>query len=78
MRLSQIFTRTARENPAGETSVNAQLLERGGFFYKNSAGIYSYLPLGWQVLQKIAAVIREEMNAIGGQEMFMPAMVEKK
>ena len=78
MRLSQIFTRTARENPAGETSVNAQLLERGGFVYKNSAGIYSYLPLGWQVLQKIAAVIREEMNAIGGQEMFMPAMVEKK
>ncbi len=78
MKLSQLFTKTVRENPKDETSVNAQLLERGGFIYKNSAGIYSYLPLGWRVMQKIADIIREEMNTIGGQEMLMQAMVEKK
>jgi len=78
MRQSQLFGQTLRENPKDETSANAQLLERGGFVYKNSAGVYSYLPLGWKVLGKIANIIREEMNAIGGQEMFMPALVEKK
>ncbi len=78
MRLSQLFTRTARENPKDETSVNAQLLERGGFIYKNSAGIYTFLPLGWRVIEKIAHIIREEMNKIGGVEMLMPALVEKK
>lgn len=78
MRLSRLFTKTVRENPKDETSINAQLLERGGFIYKNSAGVYSYLPLGWRVMKKIAGIIREEMDAIGGQEMLMPAMVEKK
>src|SRR3989338_467251 len=78
MKLSQLFTKTTRENPKDETSVNAQLLERGGFIYKNSAGIYTFLPLGWRVMQKIAAIIREEMAKIGGIEMFMPALVEKK
>lgn len=78
MRLSQLFTKTLRENPSGEVSLNAQLLERGGFIYKNSAGIYSFLPLGWRVMNKIADIIREEMNQIGGQEIFMPALVEKK
>lgn len=78
MKQSQLFGQTLRENPKDETSINAQLLERGGFVYKNSAGIYSYLPLGWRVLEKIANIIREEMNAIGGQEILMPALVEKK
>lgn len=78
MKQSQLFGQTLRENPKDETSVNARLLERGGFVYKNSAGVYSYLPLGFRVLEKIASIIREEMNAIGGQEMFMPALVEKK
>jgi len=78
MRQSQLFGQTLRENPKDETSVNAQLLERGGFVYKNSAGVYSYLPLGFRVFEKIANIIREEMNAINGQEMFMPALVEKK
>ena len=78
MRQSQLFGKTLRENPKDETSINAQLLERGGFVYKNSAGVYSYLPLGFRVLEKIANIIREEMNAINGQEMFMPALVEKK
>jgi len=78
MRLSKLFTKTVRENPKDETSVNAQLLERGGFIYKNSAGVYTFLPLGWRVIEKIAHIIREEMNKIGGVEMLMPALVEKK
>ncbi|MBI2064763.1 MAG: prolyl-tRNA synthetase [Candidatus Yanofskybacteria bacterium] len=78
MKFSQLFTKTLREAPTDETAINAQLLIRGGFVFKNSAGIYSYLPLGWRVLSKIANVIREEINAIGGQELFMSALVEKK
>lgn len=78
MRQSELFTRTAKEFPRDEVSVNARLLERAGFVYKNSAGVYSYLPLGWRVIQKISDIVREEMNAIGGQEMLMPALVEKK
>jgi len=78
MKLSQLFTKTLREAPTDETAINAQLLIRGGFIFKNSAGIYSFLPLGLRVLNKISNIIREEMNAIGGQELFMPALVEKK
>ena len=78
MKLSQLFTKTLREAPADEEAINAKLLTRDGFVFKNSAGIYSYLPLGWRVLTKIANIIREEMNAIDGQELFMPALVEKK
>ena len=64
MRLSRLFTKTLREAPADELAVNAQLLTRGGFVFKNSAGIYSFLPLGWRVAQKIMNVIREEMNVV--------------
>ena len=78
MRLSQLFTKTLRESPKDEKSINAKLLTRGGFVFKNSAGIYTFLPLGWRVVEKITAIIREEINAIGGQELFMPALVDKK
>ena len=78
MKLSQLFTKTEKEAPKDEASVNAQLLERGGFVYKNNSGIYSYLPLGWRVIGKISKIIREEMSAIGGVEMFMPALVDKR
>lgn len=78
MKLSQLFTKTLREAPTDEEAINAKLLVRGGFVFKNSAGIYSFLPLGWRVLSKIANIIRDEMNAIGGQELFMPSLVEKK
>lgn len=77
MKQSHLFTTTLKEAPKDEVSINAQLLERGGFIYKNSAGIYTQLPLGWRVIQKIARIIREEMNAIGGQEIFMPALHDK-
>lgn len=78
MKLSRLFTKTLREAPADEEAINAKLLIRGGFVFKNSAGIYSFLPLGWRVLSKIVNIIREEVNAIGGQELFMPSLVEKK
>lgn len=78
MRQSKLFTKVLKDKPRDETSLNADFLLRGGFAYKNSAGVFTYLPLGWRVIQKIGNIIREEMNAIGGQELFMPALVEKK
>src|SRR3989344_5837591 len=78
VRQSKLFTKVLKDKPRDETSLNAELLLRGGFAYKNSAGVFTYLPLGWRVIQKISNIIREEMNAIGGEEMFMPALVEKK
>jgi prolyl-tRNA synthetase len=74
---SQLFTKTIKEAPKDEVSVNANLLTRAGFIYKNSAGIYSFLPLGLRVIQKIGSIIREEMNTIGGQEIFMTALHDK-
>lgn len=71
---SELFTRTLREAPKDELSKNAQFLIRGGFIDKLSAGVYTFLPLGLLVLKKIEAIIREEMHAIGGQEVLMPAL----
>src|SRR3989344_3832212 len=68
MRQSKLFTKTRREAPKDEVAKNAQLLIRAGYIHKEMAGVYSYLPLGLRVLKKIENVIREEMNAIGGQE----------
>ena len=69
MRQSQLFTKTRREAPSDETAKNAELLIRGGFIHKEMAGVYSYLPLGLRVMEKIENIIREEMNIIGGIEM---------
>src|SRR3989338_8485332 len=74
---SKLFTKTLKEAPKDEVSINANLLTRAGFIYKNSAGIYSFLPLGFRVIQKISSIIREEMNVIGGQEVFMNALHDK-
>ena len=78
MRQSQLFTKTQKNAPKDEVSVNAQLLTRGGYVEKLTAGVYSFLPLGWLVLKKIENVIREEMNAISGQEISMPALQPKE
>ncbi len=75
---SKLFTKIERSFPKGEESPNAMLLERAGFVYKNSAGIYSYLPIGWRVIRKISDIIREEMDAIGGQEMLMATLHDKR
>ena len=71
MRMSQLFTKTAKTAPADEVSKNAQLLIRAGFVYKVMAGVYAYTPLGLRVLENIKQIVREEMNAIGGQELIM-------
>lgn len=78
MRQSQLFGKTLRESPKDEVSANAKLLERGGFVYKTMAGVYDYLPLGLRVLQKINEIIRQEMNAIGGQEILLSALQPKE
>ncbi|MFA5936756.1 MAG: aminoacyl--tRNA ligase-related protein [Candidatus Paceibacterota bacterium] len=69
MRQSKLFTKTKKEAPSDEVSKNAEFLIRGGFIHKEMAGVYSFLPLGLRVLNKIENIIREEMNAIGGTEM---------
>jgi len=74
MKLSQTFTKTAKTAPADEVSESAKLLIRAGYIYKEMAGVYDFLPLGLITLDKIMQVIREEMNAIGGQELRMTAL----
>ena len=69
MRQSQLFTKTRREAPKDEISRNAILLTRAGFIHKEMAGVYTLLPLGLRVVKKLETIIREEMDAIGGQEM---------
>ncbi len=77
MKQSQLFTKTRREAPKDEVSKNAQLLIRAGFIHKEMAGVYDFLPLGLRTLNKIVNIIREEMNAIGGEEMYMSALQDK-
>ncbi len=78
MRLSELFTKTKREAPAGEEAQNARLLTRAGFIYKDSAGVYALLPLGLRVIEKIKAIVREEMNQLGGQELLMTTLQRKE
>ncbi len=78
MKQSQLFTKTQRNAPKDEPSVNAKLLIRAGFVDKLMAGVYTLLPLGLRVMKKIENIIREEMNAIGGQELFMPTLQPKE
>ncbi len=74
MRWSQFFIPTLREDPADAEVVSHRLLLRAGFIRQLGAGIYSFLPLGWRVAQRAMKIIREEMDAIGGQEYFLPAI----
>lgn len=78
MRQSQLFTKTSKEAPKDEVSLNARLLIRGGFINKEMAGVYAYLPLGLRVIEKIKNIIREEMNMIGGQEIIMSSLQPKE
>jgi len=77
MRISQLFTKTSKTFPGDETARNAQLLIQAGFIHKEMAGVYAYLPLGLRVLEKIKQIVREEMNAIGGQEVLMTTLQPK-
>lgn len=74
MRQTQLFTKTRKEAPADEVAKNAQLLIRAGYVHKVMAGVYAYTPLGLKVLEKIKQIVREEMNAIGGQELIMTSL----
>lgn len=78
MRQSELFTRTRREAPKDEVAKNAQLLIRAGYIHKEMAGVYSFLPLGLRTLNKIVGIIREEMNGIGGQEVHLTSLQDKK
>ena len=78
MKATQLFTHTTKEIPSDETSKNAQLLLRAGFISKEMAGVYAYLPLGLRVIEKIKAIVREEMNAIDGREIIMTSLQQKE
>lgn len=77
MRLTQLFTKTTKNLPADEVAKNAQLLIQAGFVHKEMAGVYTYLPLGKRVLENVIQVIREEMDAVGGNEISMTALQHK-
>ncbi len=78
MKQSRLFTKTRKEAPKDEVARNAELLIRAGFIHKEMAGVYSFLPLGLRVMKKIEGIIREEMNKIGGQEVSLTALQDKK
>jgi prolyl-tRNA synthetase len=73
-RASQLFLPTLREAPADAEAVSHKLLVRGGYIRQVSAGVWTFLPLGWRVHEKVVGIIREEMDAIGAQEMLMPVL----
>jgi prolyl-tRNA synthetase len=73
-RASTLFLPTLRDDPAEAEAASHKLLVRGGFIRQVSAGVWTYLPLGWRVHRKVVQIVREEMNAIGGQEMLMPVL----
>ncbi|MDR3270321.1 MAG: proline--tRNA ligase [Peptococcaceae bacterium] len=74
MRVSQLLNPTLREVPAEAEVISHQLMLKAGLIRKAAAGVYTYLPLGWRILRKIEQIVREEMDAQGGQELMMPIM----
>jgi prolyl-tRNA synthetase len=74
MKMSQLFTKTSKNVPADEVSKNAKLLIQAGYIHKEMAGVYDYLPLGLMVLENIKAIVREEMNKLGAQELIMSSL----
>src|SRR5262245_63182575 len=74
MRLSKSLVPTLREDPADAEALSHRLMVRAGLVRQLGAGLYVYLPLGQRVIDKITAILREEMNAIGGQEITMPVL----
>ena len=75
MRLSQTLVPTLKEAPAEAEVPSHIFMVRGGYLRKVAAGIYSFLPLGWRVVQKIETIIREEMDRAGASEVFLPAVI---
>ncbi|WP_297742414.1 proline--tRNA ligase [uncultured Tessaracoccus sp.] len=77
-RLSSLFVRTLRDDPAEAEVASHKLLVRAGYVRRAAPGIYSWLPLGWKVLRKVEAIVREEMDAIGAQEVHFPALLPRE
>ena len=77
-RLSQLFLRTLREDPADAEVPSHKLLVRAGYIRRAAPGVYSWLPLGLRTMRKIEGVVREEMDAMGGQELLFPALLPKE
>lgn len=78
MRLSHLFAKTQKQAPHDADSINARLLVQAGFVRQEMAGVYSWLPLGLRVLRKVEAIVREEMDKLGAQEILMPALQSKE
>jgi len=78
MRQTKLFTKTRKENPADEVAKNAQLLIRAGYIYKEMAGVYTILPLGYRVMEKIIAIVKDEMDKVGGTQMKTSAIQTKE
>jgi len=78
MRQSELFTKVFRTDPKDEVALNARLLVRGGFIFKVLSGVYAYLPLGLRVLTKINSIVREEMDAVGGQELHLSVLQDRE
>ncbi len=78
MKLNNSYFFTLRENVKDEDAASGNLLVRGGYIKKSSSGVYMYLPLGLKVLRKIENIVREEMNAIGSQEVLMPSLIPEE
>ena len=74
MRFSELFGKTLREDPADAETASHRLLVRAGLIAPLTAGVYSMLPLGWRTVNKIEAVIRDEIDRAGGQELRMPVL----
>ena len=78
LRMSSLFLRTLREDPVDAEVASHRLLVRAGYIRRAAPGIYTWLPLGLRVLAKIEAVVREEMAAIGAQEVHFPALLPRE
>jgi prolyl-tRNA synthetase len=77
MQLSKLAFQVSKNPPANADTVNHQLLVQAGYVRQLMAGVYTYTPLGLRVLRNIEKIVREEMNAVGGQEVLMPALHPK-
>src|SRR5699024_5515978 len=78
LRMSTLFVRTLRQDPADAEVASHKLLVRAGYIRRAAPGIYSWLPMGLRVLGKIEAIVREEMNSSGAQEVHFPALLPKE
>ena len=78
LRMSSLFVRTLRDDPADAEVPSHRLLIRAGYIRRNAPGIYTWLPLGLRVLRRIEGIIRDEMDSIGAQELLFPALLPRE